>query len=362
MSRKRSIIASPETFYKPDKEAWSETQKRTAAVEGLGIIAAGRFSIDTIPSFTEDRPETARSAELPAPESVTPATHEEASSVSEEPPVHEEAPSTDAPKEESGSSAVSAAETEKTHEKKSVFTLRDIAVVEHPSERRGKEELSEDVSVVDEDLGLYAVIDGMGGYEDGRKAADTAKKAAIDYFQMERTKNNWQPTELTHLGSELVKLHYEIKNTMNETLQGSKGNAVGTFVTAREIDGQKYLGVLHAGDTRMFIRSQDGEIRSITTDQSRGNSVFNSLRRMRLKREGEEGVLGDRAEIEVIKVAEGDRVLLCSDGITGDWEDQFLTAEEMQRGFMQKTAKESAEEFYRISRKVDDKTAVVFDI
>ena len=233
--------------------------------------------------------------------------------------------------------------------------VRDVGVIEYAREP-GR--VSEDVSLVDSDLGIYAVIDGVGGLSSGRLAAEAAKKGTYDYIATERIKNLNKPTEVHHIKSELVKLHSAVKKEMSDKLEGSNANAVGTVVTSHEIEGKKYLGVLHAGDTRMFIRSNDGSIRSIVTDQSKGNVVHNSLRDMKLT-----GDSGDvLAEMHIVEVTDGDRILLCSDGITGDWEDQFLSDEEMKRGFAPKTAKESAEEFYKISKKSDDKTAVVLDI
>ncbi len=189
----------------------------------------------------------------------------------------------------------------------------------------------------------------MGG-EGGspRLAAETAASTAAGVFEH-------QLAQLDAVTEDSVKRAMEYAfASAREKLQETEGagNTVGSMVKFLEIDGKKMAAIAHAGDTRVFRRKLDGSYDALTTDQSRGNTVFN-------------GFKGDQAmkdEYIVVPVEAGERFMLNSDGITGDWESQFLTPEQFEQAFGAATPKDAAEAFMMASKKNDDKSVLIVDV
>jgi serine/threonine protein phosphatase PrpC len=91
----------------------------------------------------------------------------------------------------------------------------------------------------------------------------------------------------------------------------------------------------------------------IVKDQSRGRTLLNWLGA---------GSSGVEDEVKLIPVKPGDRIILCSDGITGDTPDQFLSGLTLFAAFVKKTPEETAQFLRYKSKKDDDKSVIVLDI
>jgi serine/threonine protein phosphatase PrpC len=74
------------------------------------------------------------------------------------------------------------------------------------------------------------------------------------------------------------------------------------------------------------------------------------------------GYKGTYDEFSTLEVSSGDRLMLCSDGITGDWDEQRIEPQIFARAFGQPTAAASAADFMAASKKSDDKSVIVIDI
>ncbi len=230
----------------------------------------------------------------------------------------------------------------------------DIGTISVPAAYRGEggeEEgtSSEDYLITDRENGIFVVADGMGGYSNGDIAARVGAQAGHTALEDLEFHN-------------LEQVNKGMRGALNEARiavrdNGEGGAAVATFVKLFESEDDPnslIMAVAHAGDTRLIAYTPDGEIMSITEDQSTGHFVSNSL--------GMDTVDGRRDHIVVASVPRGAKLLLCSDGITGDYEPQFFTDEEFQDVFSQSTAQASAERALRLSRKIDDKTAIVINV
>lgn len=207
--------------------------------------------------------------------------------------------------------------------------------------------VSEDCVLLDSQQGIFGVFDGMGGGGGNPAAAAQAARDAVF-----RILNDAAPSNINLLRNLMRNSFDRARYTID--YKGEGGSTVGTAIKICVIDGAAVMGVAHAGDTRLFRFNKDEEkYEALTSDQSKGNVVHNSL---------SPGTTNEKDEYKVFNLALGDRIMLCSDGITGDWSHQFLTDVEFMRAFQKEHPQDCAETFFRLSKKTDDKSVLVIDI
>ncbi|MGH8972358.1 MAG: Stp1/IreP family PP2C-type Ser/Thr phosphatase [Acidimicrobiia bacterium] len=170
---------------------------------------------------------------------------------------------------------------------------------------------NEDSLLVDHDDHLYAVADGMGGHRAGEVASATAIDALRAAFA--------QGVPLDRAVGEANAAVFE-KASANLDMRG-----MGTTLTAAALLDDHRLLLGHVGDSRAYLM-RDGGVIQITEDHS---LVEQLVREGRLRPEEAAShpqkaiitrALGIDPEVEVdtypIDLRPGDRVLLCSDGLT----------------------------------------------
>lgn len=169
---------------------------------------------------------------------------------------------------------------------------------------------------------LFIVADGMGGH----KAGDVASRAAIESFvKYVCTTHMSDPANI--LDSGIININQEIYRMSNSN-KAYYGMGT-TFVVATIIDNHVY--VANVGDSRLYLVNRD--IKQITRD----HSLVEDMMRMGMIDHNEArthykknvitkaiGVAEDRTatpDIFEIEIVEGDKLLLCSDGLTNMVED-----------------------------------------
>jgi protein phosphatase len=171
---------------------------------------------------------------------------------------------------------------------------------------------NEDAYLVDDATGLVAVADGMGGHRAGEVASATALEA------LRAAITSGRPLR------ESIEDANDAVFTKSRTDQDLHG--MGTTLTAGTLVAGGTLLVGHVGDSRAYLL-HDGELRQITEDHS---LVEELVREGRLTAD-EAAVHPQRSiitralgldlavEVDVypVELAPGDRLLLCSDGLTG---------------------------------------------
>jgi len=200
----------------------------------------------------------------------------------------------------------------------------------------------EDSLYVDEHLRVYGVFDGVGGEVGGRQASQLAS----------RTVGGLMHEETVRSGFDLAR----ILNKTNEKIVNTPDIGKTTAVLARMVEqgGQKYLAYASVGDSRIYVVNAHGDARQVTRDEGEGRFVFNILG------DGDDPTDTVRQYGE-IPLTPGDRVVLCSDGITGDYGDDLMS--DSQLGSIVSQARsplDAAKNLISAARKKDDRTAVVF--
>jgi protein phosphatase len=170
---------------------------------------------------------------------------------------------------------------------------------------------NEDAHVVDERLALFAIADGMGGHAAGEVASWTAIEALRAAIANGRPVND----AIVQANDAIIE-----RSATDPALSG-----MGTTLTAVVVAGGSRLLVGHVGDSRAYLL-RDGNLQQLTDDHS---LVGELVREGRLTAEQAEShpqkaivtrALGTDSEVDVdvytVDVKVGDRVILCSDGLT----------------------------------------------
>lgn len=172
---------------------------------------------------------------------------------------------------------------------------------------------NEDSYLVEEPL--FAVADGMGGHLGGEIASATVVETIV------RAAGDDPPRDTARLAA-IVR---EANAAVWEKAQGDPElQGMGTTCTLVLLEGEE-LHIAHVGDSRAYLL-RNGELTQVTEDHTLVNRM---VREGRLKPEEAERhpqrsiitrALGVDAEVEVDELSliaeEGDRLLLCSDGLT----------------------------------------------
>jgi serine/threonine protein phosphatase PrpC len=171
---------------------------------------------------------------------------------------------------------------------------------------------NEDAYLVDDAMGLVAVADGMGGHRGGEVASATALEALRAAIG----------------GGRPLRESMEDANdaVFAKSLTDTELRGMGTTLTAATLVTGGTVLVGHVGDSRAYLL-HDGELRQVTVDHS---LVEELVREGRLtadeaavhpQRSIITRALGLERGVEVdvyaVELAPGDRLLICSDGLTG---------------------------------------------
>jgi serine/threonine protein phosphatase PrpC len=213
-----------------------------------------------------------------------------------------------------------------------------------------KRDHNEDSFVVDEDLGLYVVADGMGGHAGG----GTASRLAVESIQARMWKARAaQPDLFKKLGtleeSPLREvLRDAVEGACRDIFRAAQGDpalaGMGTTVTAVAMAGPNTF-VAHVGDSRCYL-ARAGRIHQISEDHSLVNEQLKAgaitpdeARHSRLRNIITRSV-GFEADVTVdlmgLEAEPGDRLVLCCDGLSNMVEDEEI------RDVVEKTPVEQA--------------------
>jgi protein phosphatase len=209
--------------------------------------------------------------------------------------------------------------------------MRDLvsAVASHPGLRR---EENEDAYCAREDIGLYMVADGMGGHAAGEVASRLAVETIerfVDDTRDADLNQTWPfpyDTQLSIDGNRL-KAAFRLANrkialamSENDALKGMATTAAAVLV------GQERPVVAHVGDSRIY-RFRNGKLSQITQDHSwvseqvRAGVLSDADARRHPWRNVVTRALsgGDDPDVEVaeIDLEPGDKLMVCSDGLSG---------------------------------------------
>jgi len=187
---------------------------------------------------------------------------------------------------------------------------------------------NEDAFLVDEDLGLFVVADGMGGHAGG----GTASRLAVETMQAAVRHAKEAEPEAFAPGGEESPLPDVLREAVEEacavifrTAQGEPELAgMGTTVTAALVDGRTAY-VAHVGDSRCYLL-REGRIYQVSEDHSLVNEQLKAgaisedeAKHSRFKNIITRSV-GFEQEVQVdllaVELEAGDDLVICCDGLS----------------------------------------------
>lgn len=185
---------------------------------------------------------------------------------------------------------------------------------------------------------LYMVADGMGGHGRGDLASSVAVDAVADYVfgampwfaELDDAHATVQTQELQ---SALFQSQARVFSVANR--KGLSDLRMGTTLTLAYV-AWPTMYVLHAGDSRCYLL-RDGQLWRMTSDHTLAAAMAN-----RSPVGADPGELSPYshvltnavgagsqelfAEVRRVEMVPGDRILLCTDGLTGHVEDEEVSA------------------------------------
>ena len=222
-------------------------------------------------------------------------------------------------------------------------------------------QINEDRFLADERL--FAVADGVGGHQAGEVASQTAVETLLRSF-----KEGEQTTD------GLVAAVEAANQAVWELAQASREKrGLGTTLTALALvraDGEEQLALVNVGDSRTYLLQQ-GDLVQLTEDHSlveelvRDGKLSPAEAQIHPQRSIITRALGMEPDVEVdsweIIPFQGDRILLCSDGLTNELSDERIASTLRQLADPQ----EAAHDLVRQARAAgggDNITVVVVDV
>lgn len=183
---------------------------------------------------------------------------------------------------------------------------------------------------------VFVVADGMGGHHGG----DIASRLVVEEFQRTADLADLDPRSGARaIGERLAAAHRRIEEYAHEQRAGGSalwysGTTAVVALLVQEYGEARWL-VANLGDSRAY-RIHEGELIQISVDHSVVQELYDagviSAREMALHpdRHIVTRALGGPeppyADYFLFPVSEGERLLLCSDGITGMLEDEAVRA------------------------------------
>jgi len=203
------------------------------------------------------------------------------------------------------------------------------SVLSHPGLRR---EANEDSVCARQDLGFYLVADGMGGHAAGEVASKIASQVIETFINDTReadVNTTWPfPYDASiSLDGNRLTAAFRLANRRISAAMQNDESLRGMATTAAAIIARKgRLVVAHVGDSRVYL-CRDGKLTQVTQDHSWVNEQVRAgvLTETDARNHPWRHVVtralsgGDDPEVEVneLDVRAADRVLLCSDGLSG---------------------------------------------
>jgi protein phosphatase len=197
----------------------------------------------------------------------------------------------------------------------------NVAALTHPGHRRAN---NEDAFLARG--ATYIVADGMGGYDNGEEASAAVVNAFAARFP------GASFGDFAGVQAALLDADDRVATIAQRSARGAGSTATGVVLVDHE--GAPFWLVFNVGDSRVY-RHLGSELEQLTRDHSLGRELIDSgqLTQAELATFRERNVVtraigatDSLADSWLIPVVTGERLLLCSDGLHGEVDDEAIRA------------------------------------
>jgi len=221
-----------------------------------------------------------------------------------------------------------------------------------------KRSRNEDSFLINEELNLYLLADGMGGHLGGEFASKMSVTTIEEVIQAMNT--DPEATVISGVNTEEAdygeRLRYAIGvasgKIYDRALYDPSLKGMGT-TTVAALFHEGYAYIANVGDSRAYLIHAN-KLRQITTDHSLVSEQLQAgvIREEDAKRHKLKNIItrsvGYQEEVEAdvqkIEVHMGDKILLCSDGLSNQVDD-----DEMEKIVVQNPIKESCQQLVKLA-------------
>jgi protein phosphatase len=196
---------------------------------------------------------------------------------------------------------------------------------------------NEDNLLVDAGMGLFVVADGLGGHAAGEIASQIVVEKVAQFVAQTREKDRTWPleydTNLSFDGNRLrVALLLSDQAIAEDIRKNPERETMGSTVVASLLHHRR-VTLAHVGDSRAYLLNEEG-IRQVTRDHSwvaeqvahgiltQAEARVHPFRNVITQALGNGGDL--EIEVQEFELKDSDRLLLCTDGLSGMVGDQQI--------------------------------------
>lgn len=199
----------------------------------------------------------------------------------------------------------------------------------------GQREHNEDAILVRRELGLYVLADGAGGENAGNVASSLATSTIAHELEEHPLEEGFDPLGVPNGARRLSRAIHTANAQIVDLAESSKRfRGMGTTVVAVHVETDKgIMHVAHVGDSRLY-RLRSGHVELLTEDHSLANDVLelapeiSEARARSLPGRVITRALGMakrvRVSVRSFAMADKDRYLLCTDGLTDELDEEQL--------------------------------------
>ncbi|HSD59085.1 MAG TPA: protein phosphatase 2C domain-containing protein [Methanotrichaceae archaeon] len=189
---------------------------------------------------------------------------------------------------------------------------------------------------IEEESGFFAVADGMGGMSGGASASKYAVNVLFELINREIDDDIDDEVDDEVDAEKISQIIKEAVIELSDLLRSVMGRHTGTTIVLAFIRGDNAV-IAHMGDSRAYL-FRDNELLRLTEDHNLFALLLKTKRftEDELRKEKAHHILiryvgmeNARPDVKVVPIEQGDRFLLCTDGLSEMVKDEEMA--EMMR-------------------------------